>query len=159
MVLLLIAASRGQGDLTVSTDFDGLPYGVIPSWRCVMEPDRYAIGGASRKVTPGEARSAALYARPETVVCKAARGTPHPASAQAGTHVQATPCTSSRDAPRVMPLRASPSAARVRRWTARAAAAPWLQAMLPAHLRTTGLRPLSARDLEDLVSYLMSLRQ
>ena len=30
--------------------------------------------------------------------------------------------------------------------------------MLPGHLRATGLAPLSARDREDLVSYLVSLR-
>ena len=36
--------------------------------------------------------------------------------------------------------------------------ASWLRAMLPAHLRSTARRPLSARDLGDLVSYLMSLR-
>jgi mono/diheme cytochrome c family protein len=37
--------------------------------------------------------------------------------------------------------------------------ASWLRAMLLAHLRSTGLRPLSARDLGDLVSYLTSLRR
>jgi mono/diheme cytochrome c family protein len=36
--------------------------------------------------------------------------------------------------------------------------ASWLRAMLPAHMRATARRPLSARDLGDLVSYLTSLR-
>ena len=36
--------------------------------------------------------------------------------------------------------------------------ASWLRAMLPAHLRTSARRPLAARDLGDLVSYLTSLR-
>jgi mono/diheme cytochrome c family protein len=36
--------------------------------------------------------------------------------------------------------------------------ASWLRAMRPAHLRTTARRPLAARDLGDLISYLTSLR-
>jgi len=34
----------------------------------------------------------------------------------------------------------------------------WLRAMLPAHLRQEKLTPLSPRDAEDLVTYLVSLR-
>ncbi len=34
----------------------------------------------------------------------------------------------------------------------------WLRAMLPAHLRQEKLSPLSPRDAEDLVTYLVSLR-
>lgn len=36
--------------------------------------------------------------------------------------------------------------------------ASWLRAMLPRHLRATGQPSLSVRDLNDLVSYLVSLR-
>jgi len=34
----------------------------------------------------------------------------------------------------------------------------WLRAMLPAHLRQEKLPPLSPRDTEDLVTYLVGLR-
>ncbi len=36
--------------------------------------------------------------------------------------------------------------------------APWLRAMLPGHIHTAAHLTLSARDREDLVSYLVSLR-
>lgn len=36
--------------------------------------------------------------------------------------------------------------------------APWLRTMLPSHLQAEKLRPLSRRDMEDLVSYLVDLR-
>jgi mono/diheme cytochrome c family protein len=36
--------------------------------------------------------------------------------------------------------------------------ASWLRSMLPGHLRAVKLSPLSVRDHEDLVTYLVSLR-
>jgi hypothetical protein len=36
--------------------------------------------------------------------------------------------------------------------------APWLRAMLPRHFKALRLQPLASSDLEDLVSYLESLR-
>src|ERR687883_1534173 len=60
MVLLLIAASRGQGDHTVSTDSSG----VMLSSGARTRADRCAIGGASRKGTLGESGASAFYGRP-----------------------------------------------------------------------------------------------